>query len=361
MSKDTVVLVIHGMGTFQAGVPTGALGDFGKSFITSINTALNRHKGHETEKIEDSIDIVEFNYSQFFDDARKKMADNATSVSKQLAAIGGLGNIEHLVGELSALDAQLKGEAMFYTHWLDVIFYTTLLGASVRASLAKKIAELVAKYDGSNVHIIAHSLGTAVLHDTLHLLYRAETDPTLHIEDLKLGNNKLNSIWMIANVARVLHKFTGLTDPYKSVVKPGDNGCCSSLANVHHEFDPFTLLAPFAPLNNGSWRGVAERDYNDFFQDIKTKIIVDKNTHSFTQYIEDPAVSIPMLYDLLDDFNADQTEIKKIEAAYNANSINSAYAVAHHALLAIKESNSLSWANFVQAGKALEKLKSMVI
>lgn len=355
----TAVLVIHGMGSFQTGLE-GELGDFGKSFISSINTALNRHEKHKTRKFEESIDVFEFNYSGFFDDARKKMSDNAKKVAARLAAIDGLGNAEHLVGELSSLDSELSGNKMFYTHWLDVFFYTTLLGASVRASLARRIAALVGKYDGHNVHIIAHSLGTAVLHDTLHLMYRPESDPNLEFQDLTITNHKLRSIWMVANVSRMLDKFTGLTDPYKSIVKPGDHGCCASLFNVHHKFDPFTLPSPFAPINNGSWLGVSATEYISYFHDIPTTLITDKNTHSFTRYVEDPAVSTRMLYAMLDDYDPTINEQEEIVNDYIKKSISGAYAVADNALSIIKEGSNPSWSDYIRAAKALETLKTRI-
>lgn len=356
--KPQALLLLHGMGNFTApGEGPGApkRGSFGEEFVKASTVSLRRYREHKTQTLEDHVDLFEFNYDVWFDKMRTQMADRAKSMTGRLDAVAasyGVTFAMDLVGRLTDLEADFGAEDFFHTHWLDVIFYTTMLGAKVRVDTGRKIAELVETYGTGNVHIMAHSLGTAVLHDTLHLLYRPESDPMDEIPDLHPVNHKLASVWMVANVSRLVNAFTSLADPLKSVVKPGDDGCCAAFFNVRHALDPFTWLSRFAPANNGSW--VPEAVYASSYADIVTQLVLDPNTHSFTQYLQDPEVAERFLYQLTP-FDVTPQEMKAVNDAYAAGSINGAYAALEEAFHGLNVKEIQSWREFLQAGQALDK------
>ncbi|MDX2504561.1 MAG: hypothetical protein QNL62_08810 [Gammaproteobacteria bacterium] len=355
--KEKALLLLHGMGNSKPPRKgsNGKLirGDFGKEFIKATTQSLQRYENHKTDTLEKHIDIHELNYNSFFDKIRKKMADRAKSMKARLDSIAGITGVSFatdLVGRLTSLEADFGDDDFFHTHLLDVIFYSTMLGAKVRVDLGVKVAELVENYGQGNVHVVSHSLGTAVTHDTLHMLYRPESDPNDEIPDLHLTNHKLGSIWMVANVSRLVNAFTRLADPMTSVVKPGDHGCTNDFINIRHKMDPFTWLSQFNPVNNGSW--VTENIYNSAYQNIETDLVVKANTHSFSQYMLDPKVA-EMLFFKLIPFDATLEEMDAVSRDYSTNSINGAFATLEENFHNLNVKDITSWREFIETGKAL--------
>jgi len=365
MAKPALLL-LHGMGKFtapgKAAKGKTAHGSFGKEFIKAATESLQRYEKYQSKSIEDFVEIHEFNYDAWFDKMRKEMANRSKAMKDRLDAVAGKYGVTFpldLAGLLTSLEADFGDDDFFHTHWLDVIFYTTMLGAKVRVDAGIKIAELVTSHEQGNVHIMAHSLGTAVLHDTLHLLYRPESDPEDQIRDLHPTNHKLGSIWMVANVSRLINSFTQLANPMKSVVKPGDAGCTNFFFNVRHKMDPFTWLSRFDPVNNGAW--VPESIYASAYKNIVTDLVVEGNTHSFTQYLNDPAVAEPFLHRLTP-FEVTLTEMDKVREEYSKQSINGAFAVLEDSFHNLRVKEVGSWREFLDAGEALqvaaEKIKN---
>lgn len=357
--KEQAILLVHGMGTFTA-PGNGTRGSFGQEFIKATTESLQSYKKYKSKKLEDYVDIHEFNYDSWFEQIRREMADRARSMGDRLNAVEGKFGVTFatdLVGKLTSLEADFGNDDFFYTHWLDVIFYASMLGAKVRVDAGKKIAELVSSYGAGKVHIVAHSLGTAVLHDTLHLLYRPESDPNNEIPDLHLTNHKLGSIWMVANVSRLINSFTHLADPLKSVVRPGDEGCTFSFFNVRHKMDPFTWLSRFDPQNNGSW--LSERVYTAAYNNIVTDLVVDGNTHSFTQYLQDPKVAEVFLYQMTP-FEVTLDEMDRVSSEYGKKSIQGAYATLEDSFHNLTVKDITSWREVAEAAKGLQKAADII-
>lgn len=355
---EQALLLIHGMGKFTApgvdgeGNPTR--GSFGEEFIKASTESLQRYQNHKTDTLDKYVDIHEFNYDSWFEQMRMEMTDRAKSMTDRLNAVStnyGATFATDLVSRLTALEADFGDDDFFHTHFLDVIFYTTMLGANVRVKAGEKIAELVQNYGQGNVHIMAHSLGTTVLHDTLHLLYRPEFDPNDEIPDLNLTNHKLGSLWMVANVSRLVNAVTDLANPLRSVVKPGDDGCANAFFNIRHEMDPFTWLSRFDPANNGSW--ISESLFGTAYSNIVTNLVVDANTHSFTQYLHDPKVAENFLFQMTP-FDVTLEEMNSVSAEYNKKTVNGAFAALEEAFRGLTPKDFDSWQDFLEAWKALK-------
>lgn len=363
MSKQALLL-IHGMGSFTApGVDDQGKttrGSFGEEFLKASTESLQRYENHKTETLEKYVDIHEFNFDAWFQLMRDKMAERAESMTSRLDAIGniyGATFATDLAGKLNSLERDFGKDEFFYTHWLDVLFYTTMLGAKVRVELGIRIAGLVEEYGPGRVHVMAHSLGTAVLHDTLHLIYRPESVPGDPIPDLHPTNHKLGSVWMVANVSRLINSFTALADPLTSVVKPGDEGCTNTFFNIRHKMDPFTWLSRFDPANNGSW--IPESIYSTAYNQIVTDLVIDGNTHSFTQYLLDPKVAEVFLYQMTP-FKVTLPEMDRIVDGYSRKSINGAYAALEGAFHNLSVKDSQSWRDFLQSAEVLQEVMDSI-
>lgn len=318
-AKKPIVIVVHGMGKHPKG-------SFKKEFIDAANTALQRYSAYKTKKIENLVNIKEINYDSFFEEIRQKMTDNAKPVATRLKEINMLNGLTwgpELVLKLTSMEARFGEDKFIYTHLLDVVFYASLLGAKVRVDVAKQVADIISKNVGTPIHIVAHSLGTAVIHDTLALLYRKEFDAFDDIPDLDVVTHKLNSIWMVANVSRLVNSVTALTDTYASAVKPTPTGCTHHLANVRHELDPFTWLAQFDPQNDGSW--IPKEYYDVAYELIETSVITKLNTHDFGEYIRNPKVAVPLFEAIIDFFVENPDELKQVQKEYLDTDIAGAF------------------------------------
>lgn len=350
-----VVLLVHGMGSHEP-PDANTFGTFGSEFVEATNKALRRYPNHSDGDIQDHIEIVEFNYDHFFDKIRTKMAEEA-SVASRLDTVAQLANgtfAEGLVGNLLAWESRFADDEFFYTHWLDVIFYSTFIGGKIRVDLAKVINELIKDFGNKNIHIVAHSLGTSLVFDTLNLLYRPELDAKQEIPNLSAENDRIASVWMIANVSRLLNFVSGLGDPLSpaTTVKPGDGGCTTRFYNVRHKLDPFTRPGRFDPENDGNW--ISTTAYKLRYRSIVNDLVIDPNTHSFSQYIEDPNVATTMLKLFLrSKFDPSDANLDAADEAYAEQSIQGAFNRLSHSLSGIEITDKGSIDEFLEAAKGL--------
>lgn len=340
MSKQLIILV-HGMGTHPKGNITkqfkkavadraGAFGIAGQDFLKKV-------------------DYQEFNYSEYFDLIRQQFAENAQARQKGFAFLTGKGFEEKLLTQLTLFESNFGKDEFYYTHWLDVILYSTMyFGEKVRVDFISFFEKLRKKYDHKNIHIVCHSLGTAVVHDALAKYYRTESNPFDDIPDLKTGNFNIASLWTFANVSRMVNLLNGLTDPNSSTVVTGAEGCTSNFVNVRHKYDPFT------------WFKTYDRKMDNSFKFINT-VIKNINTHDFYEYVTEPNVAraiLNFIYEMnISDsqFNQALTEYKKvtlkeeakklkgaIDAALNDTTINSIKTAIKHFKTIVKTIDELS-------------------
>lgn len=362
MASNPVVLLIHGMGSATPPDPANKrLGSFGEEFRDSLDKALQQFSGHEADSIENYVDIDEFYYNDRFELIRDKMADRAKDVRTRLEGVqqvfpGGT-FLERFVGQFNDWEKKFGDDEFLYTHWLDVLFYTTYIGGWIRALLAEKLAGLIKEHGSKNIHVIAHSLGTAALHDTLAQIYPRGGQPIPGTPAFfSVENDQLESIWMVSNVSKLINTVTGLTDPLApgSTVKPGNGGCTKRFYNVYHELDPFTLVRRFKPKNDGNW--ISFDNFQLRYRSLKNDIILDPNTHSFAQYLYDPSVSLPMLRTLMGSskFNPGKTERENFIESHAADGIDGAFSRLEEAFRNIEVGDLDTLDEFLIAGEAFK-------
>lgn len=195
------------------------------------------------------------------------------------------------------LDGASETEAnFFWSHVVDVLLYRFFpqIATEVRARWLHRLVSAVnaAMEDGATppVHLLAHSLGTAVSHDALAYL---ATNPIDGSDAFTAEHWRLASVFMVANVGRVLER----TPPvYASPVRPVDapgpgRPCTTTYYNFRHTLDPVPAVRPFAPNGWGRrYRPVETLDH-----------ILDFNVHGLAHYLRHPDVHVPILNRLLDD------------------------------------------------------------
>jgi len=302
-----MVLVIHGMGTHKPG-------ETKKSIADGLNQAA-KNFGLANFNINDKVEFFQFNYSDFLDEIRLKDAEKAGDIIKHISFLQGRGLGEKSAGKLIELFSGFNEEEMFYTHWMDVIYYGMMFwGEKIRVDLAKKINDLMIERELGNrdLHIVAHSLGTAVIHDTLAKLFRKDTDITSEVPQLDTDRFQIDSLWMVANVSRLLNILNDIADPNHSIVNSDGGGCTDLLFNVRNEFDPFTWIKKYdRTIDNGG-------------RHINVKTIREINTHDLKEYMEAPEVADTFFSTVLG-VSVSNTQYKQGVAAHALTSINYSY------------------------------------
>jgi hypothetical protein len=270
-----VILLVHGMGTHPPGEIT-----------TTFKNAVNDRAtcfGLDFDIDQQDCVVEEYNYSEFFDQIRQQFADNAAARQEGFACLSGAGVAAELVQELTSLENKFNKDEFIYTHWLDVLLYgTTYFGPRIHAQFAAKFNNLVSEYECGNIHVVCHSLGTAVVHDTFAKLYREGANIFDNIPDYPPGGFNTRTLWTFANVSRLVNLLNGLADPNQSTVAPGSNGCTDNLYNIRHELDPFT------------WFKQYKREMNNLTH-IENDVVRNINTHDFYEYVTAPEVAKKLL------------------------------------------------------------------
>lgn len=279
MSKP-IVLLIHGMGTHPVDNMT-------REFKAGLIEAANGF-GMGAFDPDESMDIVEYNYSETLDNIRKKLAEDAQEILDLFP--NGTPGVD-IVHKLLAFQANFSEDEFLYTHWLDVALYSLYYGEAIRVELAKKLNNLFKEAANRRVHVIAHSLGTAVLHDTLDKFYKV-LGPGEGGGDypyMRAGGHNLKTVWTFANVSKLVSVLNDVADQGPTVVRSGPTGCTDSLYNIYHTLDPFCWFEPYkedtVAIENG--------------RHFETKIVRKKNTHSFQEYVANPEVAKYLLAELV--------------------------------------------------------------
>ena len=305
MSKKPVLILIHGMGKHTAA-------SFKEEVLLGANNALGRYDGFKNIKFQDQVKIVSIEYDQFFEEYRKGLAENATGIQAALKKLPGI-DIPSVMEKIIGFEAELEEDKFANTHILDVVLYLSLIGQQVRAHVMNELMKEMTKHDGNvPIHILSHSLGTAVIHDTLNQLYTNDASPSN--DQLTTQRHKIKSLWTFANVSRLVGSVSGMPGAYDSLVKPGDYGCVGMFYNIFNTLDPFTFKAfkRFDPKVEYNW--VHPKVFQYYYKKIRTNKVSRANTHSIIGYLEDPLVCHSFFTTFFDFFPTEEATKKGDEA-----------------------------------------------
>lgn len=283
MAKHQIFL-IHGMGNYDNGWSLLMQEEIRKSFAA--------YRKLDALAMVDRFDLVEILYDDVFEKWRRMWKEDAAAAAGALSL---LGLDSGVAGKLVSLAQSTEGDDFFRTHVLDVVLYRYVkqFQEEVNQNLRRKILDHLNAFPKGDLpqwSAVAHSLGTAVLHNTLHGMFTHPVDGVL------LGDAYMPAyLFMIANVGKVLWNLGG--DFYSSKVKPHPTetmGLCWRYCNFHHELDPFVRVDPFNPPKSWFPEHVArERVFADV--EIPKQDIQDLNVHGLTHYWTYPPVHVEIL------------------------------------------------------------------
>ena len=278
---------------FRSGMGDHTAESLQETIISSANAALQRYPAYASYSFETYVDVQPIAYNDLFEEERARLKEGQKKLSDYFGGQAGYPSVVEL-------EAKLSRDDFFNSHILDVLLYGSLHCEVVRARFAKRLNEEFAKATSAQtVHVLAHSLGTAAMHDTLHKLYsEGMKDDEGNWISLNSVDNRIDSLWMIANVSNLMFQLNPLKttiNPFSSLVRPstGVAGCTEQFFNVWHQYDPFTLAHEFDPKENG-W--VHPALYKELYTQITTTHLHHSlNPHSLTNYLLNPLVSYPFL------------------------------------------------------------------
>lgn len=307
MSKPVLIL-IHGVGVHTSD-------SFKQEVIAAAKKTLQRYPSYKHLDFEGEFKkIHSISYDSEFESMRKLISDKGSTIESYIKEhLGGV-DIPNLITQLIDIDSSLGEDKFINTHALDVLLYLSIFGEKVRGYVNTELLEIFKTYPiGTPIHIVSHSLGTVVAHDAFNKLFTFDSpdDTQLAAQDYRI-----HSYWTFANVSDLVTSVSGLTSAFSSKIKPGHGGIINEFYNIYHELDPicFDIFKRFDPANDGSW--VAIDTYNSSYRTIVNKDVSRKDTHSIQGYIEDPKVSYPFFYNLIESFDPSNEECDKANAKF---------------------------------------------
>jgi hypothetical protein len=289
--RKHVLFFVHGMGSYvtKSGTANHA---WAKAAANSLKEQYKKYRLLKGIPFEERFDVIHINYDTKFHEILKRWEEE----SQTILAAGGAG-----AAEMDKLLGWLQGGSQLddnysWTHVVDVILYKfSLVRQAVKAHVANQFRSALAPNANGAVtswSVISHSLGTIVTHDVLHALDSTSVNQAgISILDSMVPS--ANVVAMVANVTKVMESDI---DVYDSLVVPSSavkmQSACFNYLSFNNKLDPFVQPRPFAPTGRPAW-DVARA--NETYLDVETRNVHELNVHSFSNYIVNPAVHIPLL------------------------------------------------------------------
>jgi hypothetical protein len=277
-----VLLVVHGMGEHPAG--------WNKDVVAKLDEVAARYPAFQNAPhFSTQVTIREIAYDRVFADIVQAWNQDATALDDWAKQSGR--PLPKLVSWLrTPLPTEAKG--FFWTTAIDPLLYRGfhLVRDNVRAQVTAQVAQIAKEamaQGAAEISVLAHSLGTAVMHDSLEVLGRKPYDGN---EVLTAKRWQFTNLFMLADVCLLARKLVADIDYFDSVVRPttagtADDTYCQFFVNVWHRFDPFVLLGPFRPTAWGE-NYIEIGPLNHYRQ---------ANIHGYTHYLDHPLVHVPII------------------------------------------------------------------
>jgi len=287
-----LVFLVHGMGIHETG--------WESQYIDALDAAYEQYELLSQKPLRERFTFVPLSYDEIFRELVSNWATNAEFVDRA-ATEAGVSKTQ-LTGWLKGADVT---DANFkWTHAADVLMYKafSLVRERVCQHVGNQIVQALAKQiqdEGRSLwSVVAHSLGTAVIHDTLARLWDSQSTAPGHVA-FSAQNEQAQVIAMVANVSRLLETKTA-NEPYdvfKTAVAPGrmaqaGRGCLYYF-NARHRLDPFTIPKMFSPQ---MWPDEAALLASPpRYAHVEVDHIHMWNVHDFGHYMKNPKVHVPLL------------------------------------------------------------------
>lgn len=291
MTNKHLIFLVHGMGVNDA--------TWSDAVQKTLTDRYATYPALSFVPFDQRFQFVPISYYDEFAALRDQWRNSTQALGTALAP---LGLAVPLITTLDKLASSTNKNTFINTHVLDVLLYhfTGLTTSTVREAVRSAILTALTALDQTQPirwSIIAHSLGTSVIHDTLHETYSAPPPPAGGVpttaSQLALITRP-TLLAMVANVSRVLE--TDI-DVYLSRVQPGNpddpQAICKYYFNARHQWDPIPQPKAFRPAS--WWPTLGVRALTpDRFLDVTISEIEQVNVHDFNHYLRNPLVHAPL-------------------------------------------------------------------
>ena len=272
-----VVFLLHGVGRHE----DGWSGPFQTRFKALVK-GLEADGEFDPDPLIDELENTVF-HELWYDDLYQKFVE--IMLEREQEFIGAL-KFAGLTKLAKVFTTDSEDEDFVRDNIFDILLYRVM--PEHRLMTRKKLAlEMMGKVlehgiDDVQYTLIAHSLGTAVAHDTLHEMATENGSP------LKLGLTfSFRNLIMLANTSALLRNDF---DPRESLIRPfiapSDPGYTRFYWNFSHRWDPVAQIYSY----EGYMKGQPSKRYTyttiSHFQSA--------SIHAITHYLNDPAVHVRM-------------------------------------------------------------------
>jgi hypothetical protein len=354
MANTHLIFLVHGMGDFTQG--------WSESAQQTIRDQYATYTQLKFIPFGQRFEFVELNYNDEFEALREMWRKMAKDLGAALVAGGGevgkKAEDKEVVARLGKVATVTNKNTFLNTHVVDALLYFAArqTAATVRESIREQIFTALKKQvdAGQTLRwsIIAHSLGTAVIHDALHEAYSDQ--PTAKGAKLA-GITRPTCLAMIANVSRLLEWDI---DVFLSRTRPGNpddpEAACRCYINAHNIFDPFTQPKPFQPA--AQWPSLGIRALGLYHDAQISAIEAPEKVHDLDHYLRNPRVHGPIFNCLVGQDVLDKDTIDDAHARYIALTPLGQFADFVKALKRFQLGDESSWVDIFERWAALKEL-----
>lgn len=358
MANMHLIFLVHGMGDFKPG--------WSESAQQTIRDQYATYKQLKFIPFGQRFEFVELNYNDEFEALREMWRKMAKDLGAALVTGGGevgkKAEDKEVVARLNEVASLTNKNSFLNTHVVDALLYFAArqTAATVRESIRNQIFKALKKQiDAGQTprwSIIAHSLGTAVIHDSLHEAYSDQAAA----KGAKLaGITRPACLAMIANVSRLLEWDI---DVFLSRTRPGNpddpTAACRSYVNAHNIFDPFTQPKPFQPA--AQWPSLGVRALG-LYQDVQiSSIEAPEKVHDLDHYLRNPRVHCAIFNCMVSQEVLDKDTVEDAHAQYVALTPLGQFADFVAALKKFQLGDQSSWVEIFGKWAALKQLVASV-
>jgi hypothetical protein len=306
-----LLLVAHGMGSN----PPGWSDDIRKKLDEVASRYASFSGG--ASAFSQRVKLCEIRYDAVFDQHVEQWRASAASLEAWSSERGR--PLPRIAAWLrTTLPGDEAAKNFFWSTAVDPLLYRgfELVRDQVRAVvMAQTVGYLTQNMVGgaADACVLSHSLGTAVMHDTLAKL---GAEPQAGTEVLMAKNWKFRAMLTLANVCTLGPRALRDLDPYASCVRPVGRGeaaqsYCHFFLNAWHEWDPFVRAGRFDPDAN-----VSPKWGSGYIPVGPLRHVKHANVHGFRHYLDHPAVHVPLINAALGTQTISQRELQDALARY---------------------------------------------
>ncbi|WP_143165567.1 hypothetical protein [Ferrimonas marina] len=263
--------------------------------------ALERIAKHFGPMRDITLKFHSVNYNVHFEQIRDMWKKSASDFSNKLSKGGVTGIKTNRIGDLvntltNVTNNAANNDGFLYTHMLDTLLYKTHFRGLINESVLEQLARILRtqQTSRSNMHLVAFSLGTAVIRDAFELM---SSDEYRQFQT----EGAYGSITLLSDVGGFVSEHSGELDRLKPLSFFDADGVTKALITVKHKFDPISMIRPFVAPQG--WRGlISTQGHLDItleslegFEDGKFVI-----THDIGHYLRNPRCTIPLLRCIFD-------------------------------------------------------------